>query len=545
MNIFLFSKKPTLFNIIAIILIILAGVVVYFNSFNTAFIFDDYPNIVENLRIRDLSNINSWWSFNPRRPIGFFTFALNYHYNGLNVWGYHLLNISIHLTNAFLVYWLIKQTFQTPAIEDKYDSKMQMMVPFFAALVFVVHPIATEVVTYIVQRLVSLATLFYLLSMNLYIKARLSNNSIKRKALLFILSILAAIFGLLTKEITYTIVVTLLLYEVYFINNSFKLKNNKWILLTFAISVIIFFITVKYDKFFKVIAPIEGNNYSINAYTYLLTEFRVLITYIRLLFVPVNQTFDYDYPLSTGFFELKTLVSFLMIVILIALAINLKKKNKWISFGIFWFFITISVQSSIIARPNVIFEHRVYLSAIGYLFVLIGIFLYLDKFKDVRSILLAIAIVLVTVFGVLTYQRNKVWNNSYTFWADAVKKSPNKPRPLNNFGGVLIEYGQYDSALVLFNKAISINPDFADYYSNRGAVRFYLKDTIGALQDFNKAISLKKNLVQAYYNRANLFIKMGKNKEAIIDYNQAIYYKPDYTNAINKRDSVEKIINSK
>jgi len=545
---FLFDNKEKKFNLFALFLIVIAGIAAYSNSFHCAFIFDDNPNITENLRIRNLWDIHSWWSFNPRRPIGFLTFALNYHFNELNVWGYHLVNLLIHLTNGLLVYWLIKQTFQTPAIKGKYDSKIQMMIPLFAALLFVVHPIMSEAVTYIVQRLVSLATLFYLLSLNMYIKGRLSDKPFKKNVIFYILSVFAAILGLLTKEIAYTLVAALLLYEIYFFNSSLKHKNKKWmylILLIFLVSIVFFSFTVKYDKFFKVIEPTEGNNYSITTYTYLLTEFRVLITYIRLLVVPISQTFDYDYPLSKGFFEIKTMGSFLIITSIIDLAIWLRKKNKWISFGIIWFFITISVQSSIIARPNVIFEHRVYLSMVGYLFVIIGIFLYLDKFKEIRTVLLAIAIVLISVFGVYTYQRNKIWANTYTFWADAVKKSSNKPRPLNNFGSVLIEYGDYENALLLLNKAIVINPKHADYYNNRGVAKFYLKDTSGALDDFNKAIFMKVNSAKTYYNRANIMADQKKYKEAIEDYTKAIFYKPDYLDAIKKRKAIENILSIK
>ena len=544
----LFDNKEKKFNLFALFLIVIAGIAAHSNSFHCAFIFDDNPNITENLRIRNLWDIHSWWSFNPRRPIGFLTFALNYHFNELNVWGYHLVNLLIHLTNGILVYWLIKQTFQTPAIKGKYDSKIQMMIPLFAALLFIVHPIMTEAVTYIVQRLVSFATLFYLLSLNMYIKGRLSDKPLKKKVIFYILSVFAAILGLLTKEIAYTIVAALLLYEIYFFNSMLKHKNKKWmylILLIFLVSIVFFSFTVKYDKFFKVIEPTEGNNYSITTYTYLLTEFRVLITYIRLLFVPISQTFDYDYPLSKGFFEIKTMGSFLIITSIIALAIWLRKKNKWISFGIIWFFITISVQSSIIARPNVIFEHRVYLSMVGYLFVIIGIFLYLDKFKEIRTVLLAIAIVLISVFGVYTYQRNKIWANTYTFWADAVKKSPNKPRPLNNFGSVLIEYGDYENALLLLNKAIVINPKHADYYNNRGVAKFYLKDTLGAIDDFNKAVFMKVNSAKTYYNRANIMVDQKKYKEAIEDYTKAIFYKPDYLDAIKKRKAIENMLSIK
>jgi tetratricopeptide (TPR) repeat protein len=568
------------FNLLAFVLILIVGIAAYYNSFNCAFHFDDFPNIVENLRIRNIKNFSSWWSFNPRRPIGFLTFVLNFHFNGLNVRGYHLVNLSIHLINGLLLYWLVKQTFVTPAVKDKYDNKLQMVIPLFTALVFVVHPIMTEAVTYIVQRLVSLATLFYLLSLNLYIKGRLNEGSTYHKLKWFIISVIAATCGLLTKEIAYTIVGAVLLYEFCFFKSTVRFRNNKYLLYVFAflvVSLLLFFLTVRYEKFFKVVEPTEGNVFSITTISYLFTQFRVLVTYIRLLFVPVNQTFDYDYPLSSGFFEMKTMASFLILLALLILAIWLFRKNIWISFGILWFFLTISVQSSIIARPNLIFEHRLYLSAVGYLFVLIGLFLYFDKLRDMRSVMLAVAVTLVTVYGVMTFQRNKTWLNSYTFWADNVRKSPNKPRPLNNYGKVLMDYGDYQGAMAYFDKALFINPAYESAYSNRGLAkvylqkykeakadldkaigldklnyssynsrgiaRYYLEDTTGALEDFNISIILNPNYAQAYNNRANILSDLGAYMAALDDYNKAILLNPSYREAFDNREMLKKKYN--
>jgi len=216
---------------------------------------------------------------------------------------------------------------------------------------------------------------------------------------------------------------------------------------------------------------------------------------------------------------------------------------------------------------------------IGYLFVLIGIFLYFDKFKDIRSILLTIAITMVVVFGVFTYQRNKIWTNTYTFWADCLKKSPDKPRPLSNYAKVLNDYGDYEGALLYLNKAITINPYYADAYSNRGLskinlkmyqdakndldkaiklnnknassfnnrgiARFYLKDTLGALEDFNHAVLLKNDYAQAYNNRANVETDIKKYNEAMEDYGKAIKIEPDYKEAIKNRDLLAKKVGRK
>ncbi|HXW69470.1 MAG TPA: hypothetical protein VEJ88_07650, partial [Dissulfurispiraceae bacterium] len=165
-----------------VILIILAGLIVYSNTFHVSFQFDDYYQLIGNPVIRSLDNFFSssvGYDYNPRRFIGYLSFALNYHFGGLDVTGYHIVNLAIHIANSILVYFLVLLTFRTPYFTS-YDSRFtshisrplsdsRPLIAFFSALLFAVHPVQTQAVTYIVQRFASLAAMFYLMSVVFYI----------------------------------------------------------------------------------------------------------------------------------------------------------------------------------------------------------------------------------------------------------------------------------------------------------------------------------------------------------------------------------------
>src|SRR3990170_4816488 len=165
--------------VIPVILIILSALLTYSNTFTSPFHFDDVSQIVEYQRIRDLSKFSDYEGV---RYIGELSFALNYHFSGLNVFGYHLVNIVIHIINSILVWWLVILTFRTPVMERiNTNPQLKYFIAITASLLFVSHPIQTQAVTYIVQRFASLATLFYLLSLTLYIKAKLQTIQVEAK----------------------------------------------------------------------------------------------------------------------------------------------------------------------------------------------------------------------------------------------------------------------------------------------------------------------------------------------------------------------------
>ncbi len=199
--------KSNIFDIVAISLL---GILIYSNSFSGPFIFDGIPYIKENIALRNLSDIKAIWDFWPTRFVAFFTFALNQYFNKLTVFGYHLVNFLIHLGSSVLVCYLARLIFKTPQIKDRKIAEDSKLICLFSALIFLTHPLQTQAVTYIYQRSTCLATFFYLASICLYLRSRLSKKTI---SIHYILSLFVALVGMFTKEILFTLPLMIILFE--------------------------------------------------------------------------------------------------------------------------------------------------------------------------------------------------------------------------------------------------------------------------------------------------------------------------------------------
>ncbi|MCX6286010.1 MAG: hypothetical protein NTY96_02725, partial [Bacteroidetes bacterium] len=365
-------------NLLHTALIIIAGIAAYSNSFGCSFHFDDFPNIVSNPAVYDISNWKAWMFFNPFRPVAFFTFALNYHFNGLDVFGYHLVNLVIHLINALLVWKLIILLFRSPYLKDHPLAASAGNIAFFTALLFAVHPLMTESVTYIVQRLVSLASMFCLLSMALFLKGLLSQRP-SRRFCFYIGSGLSAILGFFTKETSWALpLLMLLVYFFFFFRRTASKRFPGIILLILMLAVLSFLVAAALNsgKYFSAIPPREGHPYIITPLQYYYTQINVLVVYLRLVILPVNQTLDYNYPMVTSLAYPHLVIKLIGLSLLLSMAVLMYKRERLISFGILWFFIAIAPQC-LVPRSNFIFEHRAYLCAAGIILVWVLLFYYL------------------------------------------------------------------------------------------------------------------------------------------------------------------------
>jgi len=528
-------------NFLLIFAILMAGIIAYSNSFDCSFHFDD-AHFLDASVTTDSATIDDWIRLAPARPLGILTFAVNYNLHKLDVWGYHLVNLTVHLVNALLIWWLTLMTLSTPTMKNEPLSKHKTIIAFLAGFLFVTHPLATQSVTYIVQRFASLATLFYLLSLALFVKGKLWQGNQNISLLCFIASIVSGICGMLAKEIVFTLPFAIILYDFCFLKTApWKLGfKDKGLIVSFSlltIFLLLFFRTRSLDIFNTVEAG-QGYSYSISIKEYLLTQFRVILTYIRLLLLPINQNFDYDYPISTSIFHVKTFFSFLVLSGIAATGLLLFKKYRLISFGIFWFFLTISIESSIIPiSQNVIFEHRTYLPSFGFFIALTGGLFSLFKEKHLQ-IAIMILLFIAAINATLTYQRNKIWKDDYTLWSDNLKKSPNKARVNNGLGLALFEKGKFKEAIHYYNKAILIKPDYADTFNNRGAAYNGLGQYQRAIEDLNKTIRLDPASFQAYNNLGNTYNALGQYQRALSYYNESIRLKPNYADAYNNRGTL-------
>lgn len=568
-------------TIITFFILSLLGIFIYSNTIQAPFVFDDGIRIVENQDIRDLAG--SFWPPFGWRYIGVLSFALNYHFSGLDVTGYHIVNIAIHILNTALVYWLVSLTLQLPLLNWR---RGRFMFPLAAALMFLIHPVQTQAVTYIIQRFTSMTVLFYLMAVILYIKARTWNLRREYRLSCYSLSLICAAMAMMTKEISFTLPLIITLYEfTFFMSTPFRsLRGRILYLLPFYATMLIVPISLidMGGSFGEIIrdlskATAETSVMPITRLDYLLTQFRVIVTYLRLLFLPINQNLDYDYPISHSLFEIPTIVSFLFLFSFFIFAVYLLKRSlktdnaygKLASFGILWFFITISVESSFIPLSDVIFEHRLYLPSVGIIVSFhAALFYFLEKTGGGRrweKLFIFYLIIMAPTFSAAAYLRNAVWKDKMTLWADVVKKSPDKARPHNNLGNAYAGLDLIDRAEEEYKTAIRLAPDFADAHKNMGdiysvkgefekaimeysiALRFkpdlpdvylqlgniYLeqKEWDRAIDEFRTAIILRPNNPVAYYNTGLAYARMGSLDAAIEGFRNAIILMPDYAEA--------------
>ena len=537
-------------NFLAVLIICILGIVIYSNTFQSPFVFDDQPGIVDNKVLRNLSDLNAIWSFNPTHFIVYITLALNYYYHQLNVFGYHLVNLLIHCCAALMVWWLVSLTFRTPAMKDKAISKQANLIAFFSGLLFISHPVQTEAVTYIVQRSTSLAAFFYITSLALYVKSRLSLDNTPVAKGYYVLSLITAVLGMFSKQIVITLPFMVILYEFCFFQRSGKrfgtsLPDSSWSsvrdlpwkrLALFLILLLIIPLNMAISKNmdFWQISQLTKESEVISRGTYILTQFRVLTTYLKLFFMPLNQNLDYDYPLSSSLWQIPVLSSFLFLMFILITAIVLFNRYRLIAFSIFWFFLTLSVESSFIPIRDVIFEHRLYLPMVGYSLFLPLIVYYFFQHRNIRLGII-ILIMIISFYAFLTYARNNVWKSDVTLWSDAISKSPKKLRPYTGRARAYQERGYYDEALADYNRALIINPFNMKCYNNRGMVYLKKGEYDKAIADYTHTLKTNPDDPGAYNNRGLAYLYKGKYQEAVSDFSQALKFKPGYVNAYCNR----------
>jgi hypothetical protein len=389
-------NSPLFLNLLAVVLIVVLASVVYLNSFHVSFRFDDIPNILYNPNVQ--IKIFSWDRLEQSlritygetiRVFSYFTFAINYYFGEFNVFGYHLVNLIIHIASGIFLYWFLILTFNLPFLKERYGP-ISYKVALFTSLIFIVHPIQTQSVTYIVQRMSSMAGMFYLLSMVLYIKGRSSPGG--SRFYYFGGMVLSYLLGVFSKENAAILPAFVVLYEFYFFQNlDLSPKGRKILFSLVGVLLILgaFGFIIWGQRYMNVIE--EG--YKFRTFTMserVLTQFRVVLYYLTLLIYPhpSRLNLDYDFPISKTILDPPmTLISILMIAGFIGYSIWTAKKRPVISFCILWYFGNLVIESSIFPL-EIAFEHRLYLPAVGP-FILFGLLVVrgIEKLKNKISFL--------------------------------------------------------------------------------------------------------------------------------------------------------------
>jgi tetratricopeptide (TPR) repeat protein len=510
---------------INLLILTAVGFAVYSNSLQSEFHYDDMTSIIVQSRIttfKIFSDFNYWINIS-NRPLSDFTFAINYHFGKLNVIGYHLLNIIIHVFNGWLVYLLVLKIMSFRRIIDDRLFRNRYLIAFFSALIFLVHPIQTESVTYVVQRMTSLSSLFYFLAVYLYILGRLEflENQRKWKSIILLFAACCSgLLGLLSKQDAITFPAAFIMAELFFIRRPDAKICRKYLLTVIsALSIII--LTIILAGKLPVETPI------ISRQNYLLTQFRVIYKYMQLSVLPINLNLDYDFKISTSFWNFKVIGSLLLILAVIGSGIILYRKFKPVSFGIFWYFLTLSVSSSLIPIKDVIFEHRLYMPMFGYSIILVYLISYFLIEKRQRMYVILMSLIALS-YAAATYNRNIVWKTEYGLWRDVIKKSPNKARPWCNIGYAVLNMDSLDQAERYFEKSLELDPHLPLALNNLGHTWSRKGNPQKALPYFLKAVENDPHYVNALNNVGCTYIELKRSSESISYFERAIILDPDF-----------------
>jgi protein O-mannosyl-transferase len=519
--------------------VLLLGLFAYSNSFHGPFVFDDRQNIRDNPLVRDLGRLLgdlSGYRAQPNRFLAYLTFALNYRLGGLEVFGFHLVNVAIHLLCAAVVYALVVLTFRTPRLGRSALAPWRTQLAFAAAALFVAHPLQTQAVTYLVQRITSLATLLYAVALLLYARWRLAHEAREwapaTRAVAYALALIAAVAAMKTKEIAFTWPLAVVLYELCF----FGPRPRRALLLVPVLATLLVIPATLLDLH----APAAGIVSAAAARTrvetalprldYLRTELAVVVEYLRLLVLPVGQNLDHDFPVQRSFLAPRVLASLTVLLALLAVAAWLYRRAeprgtrppldpaaRLVAFGIGWFFLALLVESSVIPIDDVINEHRVYLPSIGFFAaVACGGALLLSRMRgaDPGRLVALTALLLAIVLAVATLRRNAVWGTDVSLWADAAVKSPNKVRPLNNLAAALATAGFPEEGVLALRRAVTLEPRNPIVRGQLGAALASLRRTSEAEVEMREAIRLDPARPEHVFNLGLLLSKTGRADEA-------------------------------
>lgn len=525
------------------LLIAIICMLVYANTWNAAWHMDDFPNIVNNplLHIREISipsllratnlfrDQNALYSGIQYRPVSFLTFAINWYFGGAQVLGYHLVNIGIHILCAITLYLFLRMLFQSPGLTGRFQG-MENDIALLSAVLWAIHPIQTQAVTYIVQRMCLLATLFYVMGMGCYVRARMDGKR-WRRVILYSGCGLCLLLGIGAKENAVMLPLSLGLIEIIFFQ-SFSLQRH-WKKCLSAIGLAAAFTLVMALIFAHIIKlnPVTfiqqlAATRSFTVTQRLLTEPRIVVGYIGQIFFPLLHSFSIEHPIvvSTSLVHpITTLLSLMLIAGLVLTALYRLRTSPILSFAILFYVINQLMESSIIPL-ELVFEHRNYLPSLFIFFpVAAGVVRILRYYRQNRRLAMAWTVAALTVcfmmvLGATTYFRNQAWESEKTLWDDTLLKNPESARA---YAGLAYYYGgigQYDAALWINKVSLSKQwarrtfPSITLY--NMAQLYIYKHDYDKALSLYDQSFATDPSYSMALYGKAGLLADLGRWREA-------------------------------
>lgn len=519
------------------VLLILSGLAAYANSFAVPFLFDDLTAILGEPAIRDFS----WRSLvNVQTPVVLASLKLNHALGGFQVWGYHAFNLAVHLLAGLVLFGLLRRTLESPALADRFGA-VSTPLAWVGALLWLLHPLQSEAVTYLIQRKESLMGLFYLLTLDGLARARAKNA---QPAAWLVVAALACLLGMGSKQVMVTAPLAVLLYDRTFFAGSVKaaLARGWWrFYLALALS---WGMLLNSSK--RIAAEGLGTE-SLSRWTYGASQFGVVTHYLRLCFWPHPLVLDYGWPVARSLGAIlppALLIGALLGLCLWALTRRIEVKNLGVlpgalpgaGFGGLFFFLVLAPSSSLIVITELAFEHRLYLPLAGLVaLTVVSGHALLAKLSPRwgPGLGMALALAAALTLGLLTWRRNLDYRSELTIWRETVAKAPQNARAHNNLGLALVGQGDIAAAIAHYREALRLKPDYDHAHSNLGNQLLAQGKIEEAAEHFQTAIRIMPAYAEGHNNLGSALIVQGRMAEAAEQFRQAAQLKPDFPQALS------------
>ncbi|GEM_PF-1396129 len=540
---------------LAFSLITLLGFIAYANGLKNNFHFDDFEGILYNQSLRDLKNIPSFF-INPLifrltysidwRPILQITYALDYALGGPEPLVYHATDLLFHIAAAWMIFLITGEVLkQTEGRAVSLNTIPPFWLALAPALLFVVHTVNTQTVNYSWARSSLLAGLLYMIAVYCHMRGPFNARS-PGGARWHAGALIAFALGLATKATAVSLPAMLLAYETLMLNpagrNPLRLYWNEprrlvKYLPTAAILLAYIWLRIKLTP--RVTYHVIGTRWAGDGgggrKTFLLTQFRAWVYYLKRYLWPDPLIFDYSgFGWSTSFLDARVLFSAAIVAAIIIAAWLVRKREPLLAFATAWFFVALLPEASIFVRPDAVTGHRPYLAYAG-LSIAFVLFIVTSadalrrrlrpaswsagRFAVACGAALGIAIAALTA---ATMRRNLDWRDDLTLWADVLRKDPGNGRALIGLGLQYMDRGEYARAREYLDAAVLLPRGKGEAFLQRGYLNFLIRNYTDALNDLNQAVARQRYSPFGYVYRGDLYLATGRYNEALKDYETAL-----------------------
>ena len=522
-------------------LIYLAGVlaitvIAYLPGMSAGFYFDDESNLLDVQVLHwdklslDVVEQTLSDSMLTSRPVANLSMGLNHLFSGLDPAPYHWTNLFIHLVVGIVLYWVIRlfQRYHGP-------GERGTGIAAVAVLLFLIHPLNIQAVTYVVQRMTSMATLFFLLALGSYITARYQSFLVRRWGW-YGLTLLCLMLSIGSKELGYLFLPMVLLYEFCFhrpmwqerIRGVEQRVGRLPLLMLVALIALAVLSTgwLLYGDHIFWLQTFPGRDF--NGYERVLTQARVQFFYLSLLLWPLPARLNLDHAFTLSHSPFDPLSTFIALIVLAGVAVyvlQISARRPRIAFPILGYLLLHLMESAPISL-ELVFEHRMYLPM-----TMIVLFLALNLVHPLqrnRKLAGSVGFVVILMLAVGTYQRNKVWGDPMTFFRDCALKSPTKFRPQYNLGTELGRRGIYSEAKEVLERAITIKPQHSQVHNQLANVYLLTNDHSTAEQHYRLAVENDPRNAEALFNLASIYAAQGDRVEQRKMLEKFVQYAPPH-----------------